>query len=106
MVSDVTVLELARELVSENPPKLLDVRETFERQISCLDDDLHIPMGSIPSSLEKISKEDPIVVYCRSGSRSSRVVEYLRSLGYSKARNLVGGINAWASEVDASLPTY
>jgi len=46
------------------------------------------------------------VVYCHTGVRSARAVELLRAAGFAKARNLTGGIRAWAIEVDPSVPQY
>jgi adenylyltransferase/sulfurtransferase len=46
------------------------------------------------------------VLHCQSGARSAQALEFLRSLGYRKLKNLKGGINAWARDVDPSLPVY
>jgi adenylyltransferase/sulfurtransferase len=47
-----------------------------------------------------------MVVFCKRGSRSARAIEILSSAGFKKMKNLKGGINAWAEEVDTSLPLY
>jgi adenylyltransferase/sulfurtransferase len=47
-----------------------------------------------------------MVLFCKSGARSARALELLTSAGFKKVKNLKGGINAWAREVDTSLPTY
>jgi adenylyltransferase/sulfurtransferase len=47
-----------------------------------------------------------MVVFCKRGSRSARAIEILASAGFKKMKNLKGGINAWAEEVDTSLPLY
>ena len=65
-----------------------------------------IPLGTLPDSLEKLSKDDDIVVYCRTGGRSGNAVQFLLKKGYDKAKNLVGGINKWAERIDPSLPRY
>ena len=44
------------------------------------------------------------MVYCRSGARSAKAVQFLMQNGYEKAKNLVGGINKWAERIDPSLP--
>jgi len=46
------------------------------------------------------------VVYCKTGGRSAAVVNTLRQHGYSRLKNMAGGINTWAREIDNSLPTY
>jgi len=47
-----------------------------------------------------------MVVFCKAGTRSTRALELLVSAGFKKVKNLKGGINAWAREVDESLPIY
>jgi adenylyltransferase/sulfurtransferase len=85
---------------------LVDVRESQEWAISDLPDSVKIPLGTLPQSLEKLSREDEIVVYCRSGARSGNAVQFLRQAGYEKAKNLVGGINKWAERIDPTLQKY
>ncbi len=85
---------------------LVDVRESHEWPISDLPDSVKIPLGTLPQSLGKLSKDDDIVVYCRSGARSANAVQFLVRAGYGKARNLAGGINRWAEVIDPSLPKY
>jgi len=85
---------------------LVDVREAHEWPISDLPDSIKIPLGTLPQSLGKLSKDDEIVVYCRSGARSGNAVQFLQRAGYAKAKNLVGGINRWAERIDPTLPKY
>ena len=85
---------------------LVDVREPHEHAISDLPDSVKIPLATLPHSLSKLSPEDEIVVYCRSGARSGQAVGFLRQRGFSKSFNLAGGINLWAERVDPSLPKY
>jgi len=47
-----------------------------------------------------------MVVFCKAGTRSTRALELLVSAGFKKVKNLKGGINVWAREVDESLPVY
>jgi adenylyltransferase/sulfurtransferase len=85
---------------------LVDVRESHEWRISDLADSVKIPLGTLPQSLDKLSKDDEIVVYCRTGARSGNAVQFLLGHGYGRAKNLAGGINRWAEAVDPSLPKY
>lgn len=85
---------------------LVDVREPREWAISDLSGSLKIPLGTLPQSLEKLSKEEEIVVYCRTGARSGNAVQFLRRNGFGRAKNLVGGINEWAERIDPSLTRY
>jgi adenylyltransferase/sulfurtransferase len=85
---------------------LVDVREPREWAISDLPGSLKIPLGTLPQSLDKLSKEDEIVVYCRTGARSGNAVQFLQRMGFAKAKNLVGVINLWAERIDPSLAKY
>jgi adenylyltransferase/sulfurtransferase len=85
---------------------LVDVREPREWAISDLPNSVKIPLGTLPQSLDKLSKDDEIVVYCRTGGRSGNAVQFLKQQGFEKVKNLVGGINRWAERIDTSLPRY
>jgi adenylyltransferase/sulfurtransferase len=84
----------------------LDVREAMETQISNLPNSELIPLGQLPARIGELDPERETVIYCRSGSRSGYAVDLLRAAGFRKVKNLVGGINRWAQEVDSSLPRY
>jgi molybdopterin/thiamine biosynthesis adenylyltransferase/rhodanese-related sulfurtransferase len=86
---------------------LLDVREPHEWEIVDIANATHhIPKGQILEHLGELDTARDIVVYCKSGGRSADVVNTLRQHGYTRVKNMVGGINAWARQVDPSLPTY
>jgi sulfur-carrier protein adenylyltransferase/sulfurtransferase len=102
---DITAPELA-ERVKTNHLKLLDVREPHELQISALPDAHNIPLGQLAARLSELDSADDMVVFCKGGTRSARALELLVSAGFKKVKNLKGGINAWAKEVDTNLPLY
>jgi adenylyltransferase/sulfurtransferase len=85
---------------------LLDVREPHELQISALPQAVNIPLGGLAAHLSELDSAEEMVIFCKSGSRSARALELLVSAGFKKVKNLKGGINAWAQEVDKSLPIY
>ena len=87
-------------------PVLLDVREDWEFETCHLPNSLHIPMNELADSLDKLDPEKTFVVVCHHGMRSLQVAHYLESLGYEHIINLHGGIDAWAREVDNSVPIY
>ena len=105
-VPEVSVEELKALCDRGAPIVLVDVREPRETAISDLPGSVKIPLGTLPQSLDRIGKEDDIVVYCRSGARSAQAVQFLLTNGYAKAKNLAGGINRWAELVDSSMPKY
>ena len=63
-------------------------------------------LNELPERVAELNTADQIVVHCKMGGRSSKAVEFLRSVGFRKVKNLVGGINAWADEVDKTLAKY
>lgn len=101
-----TVAELKQMLDNKDDFQLIDVREENEVEI-CNINGLLIPMGDVPDNLDKISKEKPVVIHCRSGKRSANVIDYLETnFGYTNFYNLTGGILAWADEIDPTLTKY
>ncbi len=102
---EVNVVE-AKRILDENSAQLVDVREPFEFDICAVEDSTQIPMNSIPSNLEKLSKSGPLLIMCHHGSRSMQVTRFLRQNGFDNAINIAGGINDWAHSIDNSLQRY
>ena len=107
MIRQLTVRELKARLDQE-PDKLLllDVREPWERNICVLPGAKTIPMREVPARVEELPQDTEIVVVCHHGIRSQQVASYLARMGFTKLNNLVGGINAWAREIDPKMSTY
>jgi molybdopterin/thiamine biosynthesis adenylyltransferase/rhodanese-related sulfurtransferase len=103
---DITAVELAQRLREGNSVKLIDVREPHELEISQLENAQLIPLGQLASRLSELDSAEEIVLFCKSGTRSARALELLASAGFRKMKNLKGGINAWAKDVDPNLPIY
>jgi rhodanese-related sulfurtransferase len=101
-----TVLELKQMLDAKEDFQLIDVREQYEFDICNLNAEL-IPMNEVPNHIDKISRDKTVVVHCRSGARSGRIIEFLEEThGFDNLYNLKGGILAWADEVDTSMAKY
>jgi len=75
---------------------LLDVREYDEWMSGHAPTAVHIAMSQLAERVGELDKARPIVCICRSGNRSARVTEWLRSQGFD-AVNMSGGISSWAS---------
>jgi len=103
---DITASDLRSRLSSAAGVFLLDVREPHELAISALRGAVNIPLGQLAARLSELDSAREMVVFCKAGTRSARALELLVSAGFKKVKNLKGGINAWAREVDASLPVY
>jgi len=94
--------EEAQEMLAGGGVQLIDVREPWEYAEAHIAGGRLIPMGDVPVRLAEIDPDIPAIVYCRSGSRSGKIVRMLRSTGYREASNLRGGILAWTN---VRLPT-
>jgi adenylyltransferase/sulfurtransferase len=106
MVDEISVERLKALVDAGETPKVLDVREAHELEISSLPFAFHIPMGEVPARLGELDPEAPLVVMCRSGGRSMQVARFLEARGFRSVSNLAGGILAWGERIDPSLRPY
>jgi adenylyltransferase/sulfurtransferase len=105
-LKEITATELKSMLENNKDIQIIDVRETDEYDICNIGGEL-IPLGTIPDSVDKISRDRQVVVHCHHGRRSATAIMHLmQNEGYSNLFNLKGGINAWSVEVDSSVSTY
>ncbi len=103
---ETTPAQLRERLNRGEKIRLLDVREPQEWEICHLSEATLIPLRDLPSRLSELNSMDRIVVYCKTGKRSAEALSLLRSAGFHKVENLAGGIDAWAKEVDPTIPRY
>jgi adenylyltransferase/sulfurtransferase len=103
---DIEARELEKRLQEGEDIHLLDVREPHELEISSLENADLIPLGQLAARLSELDSAEDMVIFCKSGTRSARALELLTSAGFRKVKNLKGGINSWAREVDPRLPIY
>jgi len=103
---DISVLDLKRLQEEKNEHVLLDVRTPREQQVACIEGSILIPLNELPGRLDELDPEVELVVHCHHGPRSTQAVMFLRGNGFDKARNLVGGIDAWSERVDPDVPRY
>jgi sulfur-carrier protein adenylyltransferase/sulfurtransferase len=85
---------------------LVDVREPQEFDIAAIPGAKLIPLGQIAARVSELDTADEIVLQCHHGSRSARAQAALAKFGFKKTYNLAGGIDAWATDVDPSMPRY
>ena len=105
MIKEITVSELNHWIAEKKDFQLIDVREAHEKQIADIGGQL-IPLQTIPGSLDQILAKE-VVIYCRSGKRSSDATQYLQpNLKREDIYNLKGGILAWSDEIDSSITKY
>lgn len=104
-MKEITVQELKKWRDEGKDFQLVDVREQNERDFVNIGGD-HIPMGDLMDKREEISEDKDVVMMCRSGARSAAALMALEQQGLTNLYNLRGGIVAWATEIDTTLPTY
>lgn len=85
---------------------LVDVREPHEVEIARIPGARLIPLGEVAQRAAELPQNEDIVLFCRSGVRSAKALQFLQSLGFKRLQNLTGGILAWSDEVDPSVPKY
>jgi len=90
-------------ILNNDNTSVVDVREDKEIQGGIIKGAQHIKLADLPSRISGIAKDKnaPVLVYCRSGSRSGHACDLLSKAGYEDVSNLTGGIMAWES---ANLP--
>ncbi len=94
-MEQMNVDELKQILVKNDPNYLIiDVRTNEERAEKNIGG-LHIPLNLLPQELDKIDKSKKIVIYCKSGGRSTKACEFLEQNGASTVYNLAGGITEY-----------
>jgi adenylyltransferase/sulfurtransferase len=103
---EISAPALSASLNSNEPIRMIDVREPHELKISSIPEAELIPLGTLAARMHELDSADSFVLICKSGTRSARALELLAGAGFKKLKNLRGGINAWAREVDTSLPMY
>src|SRR5580693_3425809 len=98
--------ELAAKLARGDDFDLIDVREVQEYEIARIDGARLIPLGQVADALPSLDHTREVVVMCKSGIRSARVVRLLQNAGFNRVWNLAGGITRWSDDVDPSVAKY
>ena len=102
----ISVRDLKNRLDKGDTIFLLDVREPHEYSMAKIEGSVLIPLGELPTSLDKLNSNDEIVALCHRGMRSADAVGFLMQQGFSNVKNLIGGIDAWSLEIDPEVPRY
>jgi sulfur-carrier protein adenylyltransferase/sulfurtransferase len=106
--STITATELKAMLDREDNIFLIDVREPNEYEIVSIPGATLIPKDQFltGAALERLPQDKRIVLHCKSGARSAEALAIVKNAGFSDAVHVGGGVLAWVSQVDPSLPTY
>jgi molybdopterin/thiamine biosynthesis adenylyltransferase/rhodanese-related sulfurtransferase len=103
---EITPVELKQKLDAGETPFILDVREPNEYQINKIAGSTLIPLGDLPRRYQELPRDRDIVAQCKMGGRSAKAMEFLQSVGFTRVKNLRGGILEWIDKVDPSQPKY
>ncbi len=99
--------KLKEKIDAGEPLLLLDVREPEELEISEFPHPYkNIPVDDLPERANELDLTTDIVIFCRNDMRSRLAAQMLKRLGFTRVKVLKGGINAWAQEIDPSVPQY
>ncbi len=102
-LEEITPHQLEQKRLSAGPVQIIDVREAYEYKAGHIPGSKLIPLGQLSRRLNELgTKDQEVIVVCRSGSRSSQAAQQLGGLGYYKVVNLRGGMMGWQR---AGLPS-
>jgi rhodanese-related sulfurtransferase len=98
--SDLISPKEASALYSEKKAVIVDVREDDEWNDGHIAGAVHIPLKQLNTHLPELQqyKDTTIIMQCKSGGRSAKAVEELKSAGFSKVYSMDGGIKAWSQQ--------
>ena len=106
-ITEVSVQALADALQHDSAPRLIDVREYWEREICALTDDLHIPLGQLLQTTQlPWAKDTEITIYCHAGVRSLAACQHLMQQGFTQVSSLREGIRGWIQQIDPTMQDY
>jgi rhodanese-related sulfurtransferase len=106
LVDEIIPVHLKARIDRGDRPFILDVREPEEVALAAFPHATNIPMGEIPSRLTELDPDRETIVVCHHGIRSAQVAIYLARMGFERAVNLAGGIDAWSVDADPGVPRY
>ena len=101
-VGEVTPEALKADLDAGADIQVLDVRPPEEYRLRRIPGAVLVPLPELGRRMGELDREREVVVYCYSGHRSALACCWLRSAGFTRVRNLAGGITAWSARVDAT----
>ncbi len=98
-IEPISALQLQECLMIDNHLQLLDVRSFHEWKTRCVEGSKNIPLSDLSYRLSEISQDQPLVVYCSEGYRSSIAASLLQHHHFSKISDLIGGFEAWEEAI-------
>ena len=103
---EISAIDLAARITNGTAPVIIDVREQWEFDLAHVAESILIPLSTLPSVIGQLDRASEYVMLCHHGMRSEMGANFLRSQGFERVLNLVGGIDAWSTDVDATVSRY
>ncbi|MCX6910866.1 MAG: molybdopterin-synthase adenylyltransferase MoeB [Verrucomicrobia bacterium] len=103
---EITAVELAAMLKRGEKFMLVDVRDPDEWAICRIPGATLLPLSELPQRFSELPKDTRVVLHCKGGKRSMKALQLLRQQGYADLKSVKGGIDAWSTDVDPSVPRY
>ncbi|MFZ5825562.1 MAG: rhodanese-like domain-containing protein [Bacillota bacterium] len=92
--------ELLERLRTGKAPRMIDVREPDEFAAGHIPGAENFPLSRFTAEFRKLGQDEELALVCRSGNRSGMAQQFLRAQGYSRTRNLTGGMLDWYGPVE------
>jgi rhodanese-related sulfurtransferase len=84
-------------MAEDQPPQVIDVRECYEREAGHIEGTRHIELAQLAAQAATVEREQPVIFYCRVGSRSGMAAQAFRASGF-EAYSMTGGLVRWTRE--------
>ncbi len=97
-MESITTAELRTLLHGNFQGLLIDVREPDEFASARIEGSRLIPLQTLPGEIDSLPKDREILVHCKAGGRSAKAVQLLLDHGFTRVKNVTGGIDAWLKE--------
>jgi adenylyltransferase/sulfurtransferase len=95
-VREIAPMQLRERLARGDDVDLIDVREPWEVEQAGIATARLIPLGALPSAMSSLDRTRDVIVFCRSGARSTKAARQLLAAGFTRVQSLAGGMLAWA----------
>ncbi|MCH1410405.1 MAG: molybdopterin-synthase adenylyltransferase MoeB [Verrucomicrobiales bacterium] len=103
---EIDVYQLKGRMEKDSNFVILDVRELHEVDICRLPNSVVIPLGELPGRLDELDRDAETIIHCKVGGRSAKALAILNEAGFTDVCHVMGGINAWSTEIDESVAFY
>lgn len=109
-IAEVSVEELEQALAAKDDRQFVDVREPQELELAQVEGFQNLPLSEFGEwsgqIMTLLDPEKETLVMCHHGMRSAQMCQWLMQQGFTKVKNVAGGIDAYSLVVDSSVPRY